>query len=1162
MRRFYGHLQRSALFALVTILCSTAVWADVTGSILGIVRDSSQGIVVGANVVATNVETNFSKETKSDSAGQYRILALPTGKYKVTATAPGFQQFTTTDVELKVNDQLRVDVTFSVGSLQQSVSIEANTVQVNTESTQLGDVIETKKMVSLPLNGRSFLDLLGLQGGVVPISTGLIPGDRPVSGMIGNPGNVSINGQRETQNAFLVNGGDVSEGKDNGAGLIPNLDSIAEFRLISNSFDAEYGRFGGGVMNAITKSGTNGLHGAAFEYLRNDKMDARNFFDPSKAELRRNQFGYAIGGPLLKNKLFWFTDYQGTRQVTGASTGAVKLPTASQRQGIFSPSSFAGPTGAPMTVYGSYWASVLTQRLGYGVSDGERYSFAGCTSDCVFPGGVIPQRAFDKAAVAISPLIPLPNVNPAQGLYADAGQKAPVTDDKIGQRIDFINQKTGNWSFYYHWDDSTLTNPLEGSVPGFLGITPERAQMFTWSNTKTFGPSAVNEFRLHFFRTSIFTDKPGSTFAKLSDLGFATGGDLGIIPSGPAGYPQYVPPIIFNSFKIGVNWLSMNQPNNTYSVSDGFSKIAGRHSLKFGGEFRYLQINVRNVCAPNGQFTFSGVETGSDFADFLLGAPSLYVQCSLQVMDTRTRYGGLYAQDSWKVTPNFTVNLGLRYEVSMPWYDTQGRLNTIIPGVQSTIFPTAPKGWLVPGDPGVPSTITPTDWNNLAPRVGLAYSPNTSGGFLGKVLGGPGKTSIRAAFGQYFQAQENLGNFGVMGDAPYGQYWQSPLPTMFDTPFQTRSDGTSQGQRFPFVMPIPGAPGNKTLDWTQFLPLLGPGYSVNNVLPYALHYNFTVQRELSKSTVLTVAYVGTQAHHLMAQYPANPGSAAKCFALNAAGATPTCGPNGELRTYTLPSGEKVYGTTTAFPKEFSSVLQWNETVANSNYNALQVTAERKASDLTFLVSYTWSKSIDNASIQGDYMNHLNHRLTRALSAFDMAHNFVASYNWAIPFDRAFSSLPRRLTGGWNLSGITRLTTGLPVKINQGSGDIALLGRSGLDTPNIVAPVVIQDPRNAGPDGRLNTYFLKSSFVSENLGVIGNSNRRFFHGPGIVSTDFGMSKAIPVRESSSVQIRAEFFNIFNHANFNNPSGNFSSGTFGLVTSAKAPRIGQISARFVW
>ena len=403
-------VQTSGAFVLLLILFNSSVLrADVTGSIQGVVRDRSQAVIGGAKVTVINAQTNFRQETTSAADGSYRFLALPAGTYKLTATSAGFSEFNATDIVVKVNDQLQIDILLQVGSVTEKVSIAANAVQVQTESTQLGDVIDSKKMLALPLNGRSYIDLLGLQAGVAPGTAQTIQQDRPVSGTL-NPGNISVNGQRETANAFLVNGGDVSEGRNLGAGLVPNLDSIEEFRLITNSFDAEYGKFSGAVVNAITKSGTNGFHGDAFEFLRNDKLDAKNYFAPSKSELRRNQFGYAVGGPFWKNKLFWFSDYQGTRQVQGAETGIVSVPTADQRQGIFDPAALA-PNGASGTcldptttncVTGAYWAQVLSQRLGYTVAENEPYSFAGCGSTdpvagCVFPNGVIPQAALCEA---------------------------------------------------------------------------------------------------------------------------------------------------------------------------------------------------------------------------------------------------------------------------------------------------------------------------------------------------------------------------------------------------------------------------------------------------------------------------------------------------------------------------------------------------------------------------------------------------------------------------------------------------------------------------------------------------------------------------------------------------------------------------------------------
>jgi len=1162
---------KSAKLIFLITLFSSLSHADVTGAILGVVREPSQSVVSGVRVTVTNTQTNFSQETNSAVDGSYRFLALPVGNYRVTATSAGFSQFTATEIVLRVNDQLHVDIALRVGNVQQEISVSANAVQVESESSQLGDVVDSKKMLSLPLNGRSYIDLLGLQAGVVPVTSGSMQQDRPVSGYITSPGNLSVNGQRETANAFLVNGGDVSEGRNLGAGLVPNLDSVEEFRLITNSFDAEYGKFSGSVMNAITKSGTNSIHGDVFEFIRNDKFDARNYFDPARSELRRNQFGYAVGGPLWKNKIFWFTDYQGTRQVVGASTGLVQLPSVDQRNGIFSPSDFLDEDGNPLTsgVNGAFWADKLTTQLGYPVTDQEPYYTAGCTDNtqCVFPNATVPSNGFAPPVAGVLPYIPTPNVAGSADLFSDNSQKNRVRDDKFGQRIDFINQKTGNWSFYYHFDDSTVVNALNASVPGFSSVTPSRAQQFVISNTKAFGPTAVNQVRASFFRTATVTDKPQSSFAQLSDLGFSTG-ELGIHPSGPEGFPQTLPPLYFNNFSLGVNTLTTFQPNNTYHISDSFSKALGAHTLKLGGEFRYLQINERNTCAPNGDFTFNGSETGSDIVDFLIGAPVNYNQCSQQFLDSRTRYGAAFVQDAYKVKSNLTLNLGLRWEASMPWYDTQGKIETIVPGLQSTQFPTAPTGWVVPGDPGIPSTLAPTRYNNFSPRIGLAYSPGFTDGLAGKIFGGPGKSSIRAAYGIYYTSIEDLNLFYEVGDAPFGLYWVSPEAPLFDEPFRTRATGASQTQRFPFKFPTPGSPDNANLDYSIYLPIsFSPGFDIHNRLPYAEHYSLSFERELSKNTVLTLSYVGTQGHRLISQYDAAPGDPALCQQLNQMGATPTCESFGENTTYTLPGGQQVFGTRDTnglndvmhAPPNFGDNNSFTVNIANSNYNSGQVTLERKAADLTFLAAYTYSKAIDNSSGFGQWVNFLDPRLTRSLSSFDVTHNFVFSYNWTIPFDRAFSGAPKRLTQGWNLAGIVRFAGGLPVAISQNGDDVSLFGSGNTDVPNVVGKVRIQDPRN--PD---HTFFNRDAFDSGPVGAFGNSSRQFFHGPGINNFDISLMKRTAITESTAVEIRAEFFNVFNHTQFNNPDGNFSifGDQMGIVRSAKDARIGQLGAKFYW
>jgi hypothetical protein len=1204
MQNRHFSCRTAILFVLGSLLCCNPLRADVTGSILGVVHDRSGAVVAGAQITVLNVQTNLKQETVSGTDGSFRFLALPAGDYKLTVNAKGFRPFVENDVVVQVNDQQRLDVVLDVGSVTDTVEISANAVRVQTENTQLGDVIDSKKMLALPLNGRSYLDLLGLQAGVAPATAETIQQDRPVAGGLQNSGNISVNGQRETANAFLVNGGDVSEGRNLGAGLVPNLDSIEEFRLITNSFDAEYGKFSGAIMNAITKSGTNGFHGDVFEFLRNDKFDAKNYFFGSKSELRRNQFGFAAGGPFWKNKLFWFSDYQGTREVRGAEASA-NVPTEDQRQGNFDPDTLTG------AVDGGYWAQVLSQRLGYSVTQNEPYSFVGCasTSECVFPGGVIPQAAWSAPALNILPFIPAPTLGGCPSTnYCDNSQKDTVSDNKIGERVDFNNQKTGNWSFYYHFDSSDVGRALPyANVQGFPSTTPARVQQFVISNTKTIGATAVNEARATVFRNVLRADNPAGSFASLSSLGFVTGaGTLGIIPSTTPGYPEYVPQTNFNQlgFVIGVPTLNTFQPNTTYTVSDVFSKSFGKHTWKFGGEFRYLQVNERNYANPNGGFTFDGTVTGVDFADYLLGATSTtnqpYTQAALQLLDSRTRYGGAFAQDAWKVKSNLTLNLGLRWEVSMPWYDTQGKLQALVPGQTSTVFPLSPTGLVFPGDAGVPQTLAPTRFNNFAPRVGIAYSPGFSDGTLGKIFGGPGKTSIRAAFGIYYTSVEDLTLFYEVADAPFGLYWTSPVSVMMDEPFRIRATGASIGQRFPFTAPVPGAASNATLDFSIYEPFnFFPGYGVHNKLPYGEHFNLSIQRELSKSTVLTLAYVGTVGHQLITQQEANPGSATICNNLNTANAYDTtqdifgCGPGQENDVFNtvaaVPCGATynpncVYSTRQSLNSTnfcqgatpqvcFGSGNTFTNTNANSNYHAGQITVERKANDFTFLAAYTFAKGLDNSSAFNDLVNFADPRLSRGLSSSDIRHNFVASYIWQIPFDRAFKGAPKRLTQGWQVQGITRFASGFPIQMNQSDDDISLTGSGGTDMPDRVGPVLIVDPRKVNPachanadDPTLSTsgcYFLSSAFApNATLGTFGTANRRFFHGPGFNNTDFGISKRTVIHENYAFDLRVEFFNIFNHAQFKNPTGNIDDSNFGIVTQARDPRIGQISAKFYW
>ncbi len=1205
-------MRKQALIYSWALLLASFLWiaqplrADVTGTILGTVTDPSGAAVPNAAVTLRNPDTGLNRKVSTDASGSYEFLVVPVGEnYTLDVEAAGFRKSTQSGIKLLVNQKYRADFQLLVGAVTQTVNVSAEAAQVETTSTQLGDVIEDKKMTNLPLNGRSYLDLLGLQAGVVPITSGAQFTDRPISGTLG-AGNMSVNGQRESANAFLINGGDVEEGRNNGAAVVPNLDSIQEFRLLTNSFDAEYGRFSGAVVNVLTKGGTNELHGSGFEFLRNEKLDSRNFFDQNLTDpktgrelpgtargvFKRNQFGGTIGGPIRKDRVFFFGDYQGTRERQGISTGIIPVPSAQERTGDFSDVGTTGfsPLTGVVTVSSSpnpnvpshTIADTLTSELGYTVAPNEPYWFQGCasTAQCVFPGQMIPPRAFSPAAAGTLQFVPLPTgVQAGQPFFSTSAFKQKVRDDKFGIRFDFTQvPHTGNWAFYYHLDDSTVDAPFPSvvgngaDVPGFPSITLSRAQQANLGNTRNFGSNAVNELRLNFTRAATLLGKPTSGLGKVSDFGFKEGANtLGIVPADPAF--EGVPDVGIDNLGItfGLPFLFTNEPNNTYQISDSYSRVRGRHTVKFGGEGRYFQINERNDASPNAAFDFNGIETGNDFADYLIGTPNLTQQLSKQFLDSRTKYFGLFAQDTYKARPNFTLNYGLRWEASEPFYDTQGKIQGFVPGLQSRVFPDSPTGWVFPGDPGIPKTIAPTRWNNFGPRVGIAYSPGFTDGFLGKLFGGPGKTSIRAASGIYYTAIEDLTLFFEVGDVPFGQLYQQ-FTTYFDEPYKDRFSNNDPGQRFPFPYPPP-----HNISFFNFSPVSqSPGFKTDNVLPYAEHFNFTVEREISHSTILSIAYVGTRGHHLVAQYDFTPGNPQRCLLIASLGGG--CGPGGEDTIYFNVNGKNYYGTRpysvtsgrylSQGRLDFGASNSWTATSANSNYNSLQITLNKRAGPLTFLGAYTWSKSIDNSSgYADDATNPYNPNASRSLSAFDMMHNFVFSYTYNLPFDHLTSSgdgAVHKFLTGWQVSGVTRVTTGLPILMSEGD-DQSLCGCSGVDRPNYNgSPIIFLKPRSAPNHAYFQEVFDANGnplapFFTENLGVPGNANRRFFHGPGLSNWDLAFHKLTQIDERRSLEFRFEFFNLFNHAQFSSPSGDVLSSTFGQVTGANSPRIGQVALK---
>ncbi len=598
------------------LLSASRVRADVTGAILGTVADPTGAVVPGAKITLRNAHTGLARETVTDIRGAYEFLAVPVGEdYAVEVELKGFEKAQEPGIKLLVNQNYRADFRLAVGTVTQTINVLADLAPVETTSTQLGDVIEDKKMTDLPLNGRSYLDLMGLQAGVATISSQ-------------GGGSMSVNGSRVNAVSFMVNGGAVEATDGNSASVVPTLDSIQEFRLVTNSFDAEYGYYSGAQVNAITKSGSNQLHGDAFDFLRNDEMDSRNFFDSARGIFQQNQFGGTAGGAILKNRLFFFGDYQGTRSSRGLSSGNINVPSVAERGGDFSDvakTTYPAVTGSVRgdSTPGAFAAS-LSAKLGYTVTPGEAYWVSGCNTAanaqagmCVFPGQVIPSAAFNPAAKGTLSFIPDPNGggNGSRPVYATSGLKSTTTEDKWAPRIDLVNKATGNWSFYYNYDKNDSFSP---SVSGISSTYSLKTHQATMSNTHIFGPTAVNEVRLNFTRRFTPGTLAANGLGKVSTWGFVEGG-LGIIPSLPqlAGVPGIN--LAATGFSFG-GFSADLRAQNAYEAIDTFSTILGQHTMKFGGSFRFVQYNRRGGSGPNGDFTFDGSETGNDFADYLLGA--------------------------------------------------------------------------------------------------------------------------------------------------------------------------------------------------------------------------------------------------------------------------------------------------------------------------------------------------------------------------------------------------------------------------------------------------------------------------------------------------------------------------------------------------------------
>jgi hypothetical protein len=1096
--------RRSALKALLLavfggLLAIAAGFAQsVTGTITGLVKDPNGAVVPGARVVARNTATSVEDATATDEKGLYRLGNLVSGEYVVEVEAKGFRKAVTQIQRVTTGDTFRIDVTLELGKVSETVTVQASATEINTEDAQLGKTV--RNISELPLlsgvNGRNVL-LLGLtQNGMVTA-----PSDFAAGG-----GSYSINGQRASANNFMLDGADATDqtGGQPDAVLFVTPNAVAEFRLVTGVMKAEYGRNSGGVIMVTTKSGGNQIHGITSEIFRNTRLNAVPFFQksigggtreknrnglPRKPVWNSNDFDVNVGGPVVRNKTFFFVSYLGFRRQQGDARSAT-VPSDAQRTAIEA-------AGTPAA----------------------------------------------KALLALVPRATSGNLllsAPSNSLERDAGLA----------RIDHYFSDANRFSASYFIDDQTETRPFQNanSVPGFPIVSNFRRQSLVLRDTHSFSARLLNEFRASFHRRGRL-DVPVDRILL---------GSLGLEKIASAEPDSETPPRfnISGFTPFGVFNPRLGTWNNTFQYLDNVSWIRGRHFRKLGGEFHTYTGNFISAPASNAEVTVDGSGTTSSpppverriqglpepLNDFANGFASRFSQKAPFVGTTQVRSTNAFFQDDWKVRPWFTLHLGLRWEYTGGMKNTHDRLVAFRLGQQSEVFPDAPLGVVYPGDRGITRSTYREDLNNISPRFGFAWDVLRSG-----------TLSVR-------------GGYALLYDTPIVQV----LTGIYNAPpfvitAETRSTDYAnpwEGSRVnPIPKPFPFHPPKRgeRFDFTKIAPI---GFGVVDpdlATPYVHQWSLQVQSEVGKGWLVEAGYAGNAGVKLLNQRQINP-------AIPQPGAN-TLNTNqrrmwnqGNPQNATF--GGAVFGTILDFLSD-----------ANSNYHSFQVSATRRvAHGLSMTHAYSWSHSIDNLSIFGANFN-LDLAGTsrigsagadRGNSSFDVRHRYVMTYIYEFPFRKARVGAPGHVLGGWGVSGITTFQTGQPFNITEPQ-DRCLCDSGGQRPDYAGGPVPFLDPRlpsNLWFDGAAFRRVGSGPSFALGAGRFGNFGRDVFHGPGINNWDFAAFKRTKISEGHTLEFRAEFLNVFNHAQFLNPNGDISQANFGRITQTRDPRIVQLSMRYVF
>ena len=1142
MRTHRSVVAAAIVFCLALCLPALVAAQEAAGRIVGQITDPQGAVIVGAGVTVTNVATQTASRAVTDKDGLYQVLHLPIGNYTVAAEAKGFRKAVTVAYPLEINQALKVDIKLPVGTAAETVEVTGNAALVETVNATLGNSVTSRPIVNMPLNGRNVLDLAMLEPGVTEKN----PGGSD------SAGSFSVAGGRPDSVTYLLDGGINNNLLHNEAVLTPNPDTIAEFRILESNYSAEYGRNAGGIVSIVTKSGGNSFHGSAFDFLRNDALNANSFFNKRnglpRQVLKRNQFGGTVGGPIKKDKAFFFFGYQGQRQNWGQNPGVLSGFTNDELVGNFENSAGAAQV-ADFLLANPYFQAdpALAAR---GIMNSSRID---PVAQKYIAAGLIPHS---PTGAIVTQTGALDNRNEYTGKL-----DFNLTDnDRITGTLGY--SKTGRTCPYAQ--DSCDPSGWISTIP-FPVSYDAKNYFLNVAYTRTFSPNVLNELRVTAQRQNFTQYKPLSKLPNASDLG------IGVTPDDPNGPPS----LSFwdSGLTVGFSYRGPTiMINNTFGYSDTLSWVKGKHNLKFGFSYTPFQSNIDYQYFDRGEFDFYGSSTysgtGVEFADFLFGIPDEYFQYPRAITNVRTKMFGGFAQDEWRVTPNFTLTLGLRYEYSSPKYDTQGRSFSIMPGQQSTRFINAPVGLVFPGDAGAPRGANFPDKNDFAPRIGFAWDPFSNG-----------HTSIRGGFGVFYDVLKAEDNLQFNGQPPFFGF----TDLIFDPPSVA---GTPAGA-IPYLSqpytwayndltggygvgnPYPSRPPASDISFADngFLPYGNWIYFVDPHIrtPYIYQYNLSVQHELTRSLRLDASYVGSSGHKLTSLVDTNP--------------------------FILGTDTRVLNLTPGANFSYTSTFR---NISNQNYNSLQTSLKKQTSNHKyfgssyFTLAYTWAKNIDNVSgfrQKTDTVPYYNPSQFRAVSDYDIRHRFTFSGAWDLPFADFLPSAPKRLVKGWSMYPILTIRSGFPLDIVAGLPQRAgIPGPSGAGDAEIVRvnlvgnSVATYDPRARTDLTTMGAiYFDPANFERDSLvaltdtGLVpaagertyGTLPRNFFRGPGRTNFDFAIGKTTPLAgERLKLEFRAEFFNIFNSVQFDNPNINPKQSTFGEITTTADPRIIQFGLRLIF